>query len=906
MVYKIFLKINFWICLVSFLAISSIGIAQEGQRIAHINLIGLHSIDEQTVKDVIPFKKGDKFSYQELDQAISYLRQWGVFDKIEVTTESFDDGIEIDIKFTMATVVTQVDINGNFPYLETKIKKYLSLHAGDIYTPKRASDQVERIKEFYKRQGIVATKVSIKETEQPAKNGVAITFNIDEGDVLRYRNIKVKGNMAYPDSRFTSAINTWKPYSDIRLKRSLRELTEFYHLHGYPRARIRIEKKDIDYDERRVDLVLKVSEGPYVKVKFKGNHVASDSKLRSTITIFKEGSFDSYEIEASIDEIKKLYKDRGYPSAEINTKTIKQAQNRITIIFNIKEGKSRIVKKIIFKGNENLSRGKLNKAITTTQRGFGYKGAFDPVLVKEDSQAIKLEYSKKGFLDAKVGEWDVALSKQGYDLIVTIPVQEGPQTKIESIIFNGNKSFSNKKLSKILELKEEKPLNMQALKDDRTRLLGYYANHGYPYATIEQTLTLNNEDHTAEILYEINEDKKANIGHILIVGDVLSSQKAIKKAMGIKEGEPYSYKKVVESRLHLRRLGAFSAVRVETIGLDEERSTVHLKVDVDEQRPFLFDVGFGYSTDENFTGFIAFKNLNSFGWAKHTSFKLTAGKDLSRAEIGWLDPRFLGSSFEMSVNTWLQHARRPAFNYVQGAGAISFFRRYHALGFLFRYEMDRNYLIEGNTTAAAQESLRDNTISKITLSANYDTRDSFSNPRKGWYTLGQVDIFNEIKGNNANFVGFTWQGEHDISYWRFTLTTALRFNRIQTIGNNVIVPTNELLFLGGDDTVRGYSADSLGPVNTAGDAIGAKTRWIFNEELRFRLFHPFYLAAFFDMGALGNQFGDLTWNATRESYGFGIRYITPVGPLRADYGIKIRRRTGESFGRFHLTFGYVF
>jgi len=225
---------------------------------------------------------------------------------------------------------------------------------------------------------------------------------------------------------------------------------------------------------------------------------------------------------------------------------------------------------------------------------------------------------------------------------------------------------------------------------------------------------------------------------------------------------------------------------------------------------------------------------------------------------------------------------------------------------LFRYELDRNYLIEGNTTAASQESLRDNTISKITASGSYDTRDSFSNPQNGWYTLGQVDIFNEIKGNQANFVGFTWQGEHDISYGRFTLSTALRLNRIQTIGSNVIVPTNELLFLGGDDTIRGYSEDSLGPVNAAGDAVGAKTRWIFNQELRFRLYHPFYLAAFYDMGALADGFDELTWNMTRESYGFGIRYITPVGPLRADYGIKIHRRTGESFGRFHLTFGFVF
>jgi outer membrane protein insertion porin family len=363
---------------------------------------------------------------------------------------------------------------------------------------------------------------------------------------------------------------------------------------------------------------------------------------------------------------------------------------------------------------------------------------------------------------------------------------------------------------------------------------------------------------------------------------------------------------VVQSRLNLKRLGAYSTVRVETIGLEEKEEVVHLKVDVDESRPFLLDFGLGYSTDQRLTGFIAFRNLNSFGWAKHTSFKLTAGEELSRVQLGWLDPRFVGSSFEMSVNAWLQHEIRPAFNYIQLGGSAGWFRRYRAFGFFFRYELDRNYFIEGNTTAADDESLRNNTISKISLSASYDTRDSFSYPTKGWFTLGQVDFFNEIKGNEANFVEFIWQGEHNISYWRFTLSSAARFNRIQTIGSSVSVPKNELLFLGGDDTLRGFGEDSLGPKNALGEAVGGRTRWILNEELRWRIWGNIHLAGFVDIGCLANDFSDLTWSNTRESAGFGLRYVTPVGPIRADYGIKLDRRPGESFGRFHLTFGYVF
>ena len=131
-------------------------------------------------------------------------------------------------------------------------------------------------------------------------------------------------------------------------------------------------------------------------------------------------------------------------------------------------------------------------------------------------------------------------------------------------------------------------------------------------------------------------------------------------------------------------------------------------------------------------------------------------------------------------------------------------------------------------------------------------------------------------------------------------------NRILTIGSNVSVPTNQLLFLGGSDTIRGFDDDSLGPTNAAGDATGSRTRWIWNEELRFRVWKAISWAFFFDMGSLTNNFSDISWFTIRRSFGMGIRYITPVGPIRADYGFKLDRRAGESIGKFNLTFGYVF
>lgn len=115
-----------------------------------------------------------------------------------------------------------------------------------------------------------------------------------------------------------------------------------------------------------------------------------------------------------------------------------------------------------------------------------------------------------------------------------------------------------------------------------------------------------------------------------------------------------------------------------------------------------------------------------------------------------------------------------------------------------------------------------------------------------------------------------------------------------------------MLFLGGGDTIRGFDEDSLGPTDAAGKPVGGRLRWIFNEEMRIRVMRNFQLAGFFDIGSLTDSFGAINWNTVRRSVGLGIRYVTPVGPIRLDYGFKLDRQTGESRGRVHITFGYVF
>ncbi len=875
--------------------------------IAEIELSGDFRVSEEEIREVLPIEAGEAFTLEKLDMAVGYLRRWGIFDTIAASPVMTPDGVMIDFVLDQATIVALIDITGNYPFLENRVRKYLSLHAGDIYTPGRLEEQIDRIEAFYKRQGFVDTRVSVEEEEMPEEDGVALTFHIRRGHVLRYRTITIEGNRAYPDGRFVSEINTYKPYSERRLREAIRKLREFYHTHGYPRARIRVAKKTIDFEAYRVDLLIRVDEGPHVAVRFEGAPHISRRMLRKHITLLQEGMLDDFAIDASADEIRRLLVGRGYPDARVRWEKAELPDGTIEIVFVLQAGTPQRIKRLRFAGTEGIDDDELVEGMQNRQRGIGQVGAYRPEEVEGDDETIRENLRRDGYLDPTIEPWEVAETADGYALDVTIPVEPGPQTIVGEVVFVGNEAFSAAELLGQLTVRPGKPLDEPTLPDETRRLLSFYADNGYPYAQAALEWESDPASGRAIIRYRIDEGTLVRIGRILYLGDVLTSQRAIRSAMSLHEGDRFSYRKLLESRLNIRRLGPFASVEIETIGLKEEQPIVHLRVRVEERRPFHIDLGLNYSTAENLTGSLAFTNVNAFGWAKTNTLKITAGKDLSRAEVLWFDPRFIGSSFEMSTNVWIQYKRRPAFAYNQIAGAMGWFRRYRRMGFLFRYELDRNYLIEGDSTAADAESLRNNTLSQITLSGSFDSRNSFSYPTKGFYTLGRIDIFNEIGGTQANFVTFRWQGENEVTpLSRFTLSTQLRLSRILTIGSNVSVPTNELLFLGGDDTIRGYTEDSLGPTDATGKATGSRARWIFNEELRIRIWRALSWAFFYDMGSLENEFSDMGWSTVRKSVGCGLRYTTPVGPIRADYGFKLDRDPGDAIGRFHITFGYVF
>lgn len=859
---------------------------------------------EAEVRNFLPIREGEAYSPAKLDEAIDSLHRWGRFEAINVETKISGSSVDINLFLKEAILIGEIEIAGNYPYIKPKIRKYLTIRPGDIYTRERIDDQLKRIRDFYEREGFLNTTVTSSEKWNEYSADVSVTFKIKYGSVLRYGEMNIEGNHAFPNGRIISYINPLRRYKPRDFNEAIRRANDYYQNHGYPRAYVQVVKKDIDVEKRKINIGLRVKEGPYVKVNFLGNKGFSHRKLKKVVTIFKEGSFDEFELEASKTALIDYYHLHGYPNVQVSFARKDVKDGNIVIDFTVKEGPKETISALDIEGNEVISANKLKKQMKSKELSLFSQGEFNESKVKEDLGIIKNYYGSEGFLNANVGTPEITKTRNGMNVL--IPVTENHRSFVQDIILNSDDTLPKKALFKKLKNKIGRPLNPEALKEDKQAVLIFYADHGYPYTDVRQTMEIL-ENGDAVIRYDVQKNTFVKIGEIVIVGNTLTATRSIVKVLSLKEGDPFSYDKIAKSQISLRRLRAFNTVSIETIGLVEKEPIVNLSIKVEEQKPFVLDFTANYSTDLGFGGTVNFVNVNAFGRAKRYNLRLTGGQQLSQGEMAYTDPAFLGSDVEFSTSLWLKYDSPPGFSYLQPGWGFGFFRKYHRTGLAAKFELMRNYFVHGDPTAAAADSLRDNTISKLSFSPSFDTRNSFSEPTRGIYTVAEAALYNEIQGSDANFTKLRAAlGQYNGFLKYLIFSNYFRIDRIVTFGNNTVVPINELFQLGGDDTVRGYKEDSLGPVNTSGDGMGGKFRWIYNGELTLKFLTNWRLVGFFDIGALVNSFSAMTWDQVRYSSGPGLRYITPVGPVRVDYGFKLNKRNGESTGRLHLTFGYVF
>ena len=770
----------------------------------------------------------------------------------------------------------------------------------------------------YKRAGYVAPKVSITEQRASSDDKAAVLVDIDKGHHYVLGSLVFQGNQSLADTALKLRMSVWRAdllpwfgrFSEYQLKKDMASLLAYYRSKGFADAELsyRIENPG---NALRVNVVVEVKEGQRYTVHFAGNEEFWDMTLQKDMVIFTAGNKNNTGIRKSIQNMKKRYHEKGYLESQIKAEKCRGSDpsaEEYPLCLVIDEGPQTVVTQVAIAGNHAFSEEQIKEQLLTRTPSLLHNGAFVPETLETDTYAVTTLYLKQGFekrtVDSKVTFTD---DKTGAD--VALNIKEGPQTRVRSIVIKGLTVLPEEEARKALVHHLGDPFRTAASDVEKEAIAGLISEKGYPHATVQAEISYSTDHTLADIIYEVEEGPQVVLGEIFVSGNLRTSEKIIEKELAVKPETPLSLQALADGQRRLRDMEIFHGVNYRTVGLKEKSDTVDLFVEVEENKPYYVQGGTGYQSDTGFFGRIKGGDRNLFGWNKDLWAAGEVSETGYRLETRLTEPRFLGTRTVAGVGVFTEELTE--FNQPFGTrttgGSLAFSHIWGKhlttnLGFIL--ERRNQFSVEDQSTEEFDEETR--TILVTTPFITYDTRDSFVRPTRGFLTSLGVDISKGVESELDDFVRYELDSRY---YWtplkKITFAGMARVGQVISYSESEDVPDDQLFYLGGIQSVRGF-AENLLRFDALGDPVGGKTAIVGSLEARIDLGMNLELATFFDVGSVQDTLMDEGPDGFRSSVGVGLRYITPIGPIGLVYGHKLDPEDGESAGRLHFSIGYSF
>ncbi len=669
-------------------------------------------------------------------------------------------------------------------------------------------------------------------------------------------------------------------------------------------------KVDAEPFEGGIKLIYIVKEKPsIINVQFYGNKELSTSKITDKIKVPTGAVADTVLINDNVVKLRHLYEDEGFGLAQVVPIVHKLNDYEAVLVFMIKEGPKTMIKKIEFVGNKHIPSSKLRKAMTSTERGFfsfltkgGYYKKND---LQADAEKIADVYFNNGYLQASVSGPDVTFSPNRKWAYIKYTISEGDQFRLSSVSFSGNKVFSTPELEKSLKIKTGKPLSRALLREDVVDITNKYAEKGYALASISPNLAPDTAAKTVSVGFTVDEGDQYHVGRIEISGNTKTKDHVIRREITLNEGDLFNSAKLKKSYQNINNLNFFDSVAIQPEPIPEKK-LVNLDVNVKEKSTGFFSIGGGYSSVDKIIGMVDITQSNLGGTGRAIKLKGELGSISSDYEFTYMDPWFLGQKLAMSTSIY--KSSRTYLDYASKATGFTFglnknYWENWWIGANYKLENDNIYGVLGTASPQIQDQAGSKLTSSITPTIARDTRDNYLDPHTGSKNSFYL-TFAGIGGDNDYL-----KSEFDTS-WYIPLSDDTTLALSGALGYSTglfgkAVPLYERFYVGGIYTVMGLGYGEGGPRDINDEPIGGLNEAIADVDYIFPLVSAFKFKGevFFDTGS---AYDTLLPRDYRYTTGVGIRWISPIGPIRIDWGYNIRKNYDEKRNRFEFTFGGFF
>lgn len=685
--------------------------------------------------------------------------------------------------------------------------------------------------------------------------------------------------------------------------------------------------KDVRLEIDRDVLVVVVEERPVIAdVTFSGIREFDQEQLRKAVReigLAEGRPYDRGLADRAEQELKRQYLSRSLFGAEVVTTVTPLERNRVNLTFSVVEGETAKIREIRIVGATAFSEATLLRQMDLTTGGwlswYTKSDRYSRSKLNGDLESIRSYYQTRGYMDFRIDSTQVSISPDRADITVVINITEGPLYTVAGVRVAGEYLGRDDEFKSLVTIRPGEPVNSERVAESVKAISERFGAFGYAFARVEPRTEIDRSTNQVLITLLADPGRRAYVRRINIEGNSRTRDEVIRREFRQFESAWYDADKIRLSRDRVDRLGFFKDVAIDQSEVVGTNDQLDLNLKVEEKPTGNLNLGFGFSSLERFTVTAGIRQENVFGSGQYLGLDLNTSRFFRTLVLTSINPYFTKDGVSRVFDVFYR-TQRP-FSLVQGSWRIV------TIGTGLRFgipltELDTVFLganieqtrIDQGTNLPPAFSQyinqfgRTSTSVPLTLGWARDGRDSALVPSRG--TLQRINGELGVAGDTRY-----WRATYNVqTYAPLTRAFTLAFNGDLGLGagyGNKPFPVFKNFFGGGLGSVRGFQPGTLGPRDSGGFFIGGPRRINFSIEAQTALpgtgnDRTIRAFGFVDTGNVFGQNERIQFSAFRTSFGVGLNWLSPLGPLRFSYAFPIRTQAGDRIQRFQFQVGTSF
>ncbi len=857
---------------------------------------GRHAAGLLPYRPLVDLRPGEPYHYRDIRRNIERLNRTGLFAGIEVKVQE-QEGQGLDVLFLLQRKprIRSLEFSGDPPLRARAMRTAIySLRRGELFEESRLPRALEELQTLFRSRGYFNARVSPGVRLSADRSSCTVRFAITPGRIARIARLAVDIDDPKQAGAILGMYHGRSQYVPDEFAKAGEKARLRLKGHGYYFPEIKVHEEFLDAERTAVNVTVTIACGFRYRFIFQG----MAERMALTSDVWERQVFEKWAEEESRARLLNHLKNEGYFDARITSSVTTRGADK-TIVFTAEKRSRYRLGRISVSGNQALSEQKIQEIIRADDLLFNRLFWLRLNSLVADMEVLKLYYYYQGISPIEIR---LEPTFRGRRVDIDFVINEGRLLRMGSVEFNGNRAFASADLYRLLKSRTGSPYVPKQFSDDIARLQNFYWDNGYDDAGIRYELSQGEEK---SLLITIDEKERKRMGELILIGASAAQRQFLRKLFPLRRGQPFSRNRLEAFRADVENSAVFSELRVEKIARGGQTLDVLVRVVPDRSR--LYGFGIGWEERRGPRGTLEFQEKNLFQSTSSLATTLQLGVSTrdkrlvvnDRRGILTVDtPLFFDQKVNSSLQLWEEDESYPSYRFKRWGLGASLVKRFsdnlYLLGSAKWYRTSLTRL-EIPVFGVDQLDKPFNTAALSLSFVNEGRNDPF-NPRNGHFLTADLKLGLPLFEKDYTFLKFFWNYQRHYPLLRDGVFSISVKNGIG-FGDMSIT---ERFFAGGSHSFRGTRNDRLGPINLdSNNPEGGNILLLLNLEATVpSLLLPvenLYYTFFADVGNVFGKSSDLNLKKMERALGFGLKYRTPMGPIRLDFAFNLRKAAAQNF-----------